>query len=1281
MWALLGLLLLLGTAWLGVPPLVKWQLAEQGRTLLGREVGVGSVEFAPWSLRLSIHDLQLAAAAGDADPTAQARIERLLVDVEARSLLRRAPVLRALEIDGLRLRVAHLAPGRYDVDDLLARLHGPQSGPPAAGPPRFAVFNVQVRDAEFRFDDRPAGRVHAVTGLTLALPFLSSLPDQLDVRVQPRLAFALNGSPFDVQGESLPFAADRASTLQLILDDVELAHWWPYVPAAVPLQADGGRLAAELVLQFAQPANAVPSVSLRGRVGLRDVVLRTRDEAPLMTWRSLELGLGDVRPFERSVALRSLRLDGAVFDLQRRADGQLNLPRLGVGGALAVQATEAAIAAAPAVSAARAALAASAAPAAAPPATGTAAAGDWHLTLDEAELAEARLRWRDAATQPAVALDVDGLSLRARQLHWPVEAAAPVEASLRLRSSGRDLGQMAARGEVSDRSARVALELAGIELAAAAPYLRSVLRPALDGRLSASGELDWAAAATVGAPRGAAVAAAPRLAMTLAKVQVQELRLTEPAAPGQRAAQPLRVAAVEIDDARIDLLARQAGVGAVRLREPSIDLRRDAAGQWNVAGWLAMAGDGPAGAQTAGSARALRPGAAPPVRGVAGPAWRVALRDARLERGTVAYSDAIPRVGVDAAPVQFEVRSLNMGLQGLSWPAATGAASVRTRAAGRIVEPGAPGDGGAASRAGVAKPGPDASARSFEWRGDVALQPLGARGTVALARFPVHLFEPYFGAALPVVLRRADLGWQGDVELRLRDDGPAVTAVGDLLLAGVQVHERVPASPRESGAELLNWQALTLRPLRVVLAPGARPRVDIGQAQLSDFFARLEIAEDGRFNLATVAAAPDPAGSAAAAQAAAGATAPAPPGPGLPVDLTVGGTRFANGHVDFSDRFIRPNYRADLTELEGRIGGISSDTPRELASVELRGRAARTALLEIGGVVNPTATPLVLDIVAKVTDLELAPLSPYAGKYAGYAIERGKLNVNLAYKVDPEGRLMASNQIILNQLTFGEKIDSPDATTLPVRLAVALLTDRNGVIDLNLPISGSINEPEFSIWGLVWQVLGNLVAKAVTAPFALLTGGDAADLSWVEFQPGSAQWAASAAATLDKVAAALKNRPALRMTVTGASDPQSEREAMQRGGFEARLRDERRRELLRSGAQVTPRSPPPLGDADRERLVRELYAVSALPDKPRDARGAPLDIPVAAMETLLVAAVPADADAARQLALQRGLAVRDALIERELPSERLFLAAPKLRAAGEGGADWTPRVLLSLEGL
>ncbi|TXC65629.1 hypothetical protein FSC37_04825 [Piscinibacter aquaticus] len=204
-------------------------------------------------------------------------------------------------------------------------------------------------------------------------------------------------------------------------------------------------------------------------------------------------------------------------------------------------------------------------------------------------------------------------------------------------------------------------------------------------------------------------------------------------------------------------------------------------------------------------------------------------------------------------------------------------------------------------------------------------------------------------------------------------------------------------------------------------------------------------------------------------------------------------------------------------------------------------------------------------------------------------------------------------------------------------LAVALLKDRNGVIDINLPVSGSINDPQFSVFGIVLKVIGNLLVKALTAPFALLAGGGGEDLSVVEFRPGTALLADSGRGTLDKVAKALADRDALKMTVTGSADAAAESEALRRAVLEARLLAERRRELLRDGATAAQADAlSTLDAATRERVLRAVYRAADIPDKPRNALRMLRDIPPAEMEALLKRQIAAGPDAMRELALQRG---------------------------------------------
>lgn len=1218
--ALAALLVLWAVGWLAVPPLLKHQGEQRLTALLGRPVTIGRVAFAPWSLALTVEQFRIGAR--DAGQPAQLEVARLFVNAELRSVLRLAPVVQAIEIDAPQLRLARVAEGRYDIDDIVARLKPTEPAPADDGPARFALYNLRIADGQLLFDDRPVQRQHRVEGLQLALPFLSNLPADIDVQVEPRLAFKLNGASFDSGAQAHPFAQDRNASLTLAISDLDLAPWLAYVPGELPIRPARGVLGGQLDVRFALGADGAPNVAIAGQATLANAAfLAGPGTEPAIAWERLAVGLKDVQPLVRRIALGTVRLDGVRVQARRDADGRLNLdPSPRAREPVPPQA----VASAPAA----------------------AGGNPWQFSVDKIELAGAQVDWQDATTRPAAALRVDALEVAAGPVRWPADPAtsgAPLQLQGRLAppDAAASAAAFSVTGQASERAAQADLSLDDVDLRWLAPYVAAALEPAVEGRLQLKTRFDWAAGDT------------PKLALNALAAQIDGLRVVE-RGTGPRAAPAVSIAAVSVADTQVDLAARKLTLGGVKVERPTLRLARDRQGRINALAWT-------------------RDGAgAPPQRNSTdtGPSWQVLVNDAQLQAGDVGWLDEQPTPAA-TEPVRLRATAVNASVRGLAWPGGAGAGAARTQLTLRLTEGDAAAARGAAAQVG-----------RVAWNGQLAAAPLSARGTLRAERVPAHALAPYLEADLPIDLLRAEASWRGELAFAQRGDAVEASAKGDALIGDLRVHERPTAGASRGGEELLTWQSFALTGLQFRMAPGSKPSLSIGEAALTDFYSRLVITEEGRFNLRDVAAAPKPVDTAASAPPpsappapAAAASAPTAAA-GLPIDISVGGVRLTNGKVDFTDRFIRPNYSAALTELNGHLGAFSS-TSRDMATLDLRGRAAGTALLEIAGSLNPTAQPLALDIQAKATDLELAPFSPYAGRYAGYAIERGKLSMDVAYKIDADGKLDARNQVVLNQLTFGDKVESPDATKLPVLLAVALLKDRNGVIDINLPISGSINDPQFSVFGIVLKIIGNLLVKALTAPFSLLAGGGSDDLSYVAFEPGTARIAQSGRGVIDKVAKALTDRPALKMTVTGASDPQSERDAMQRAALEARIAAEQRREALRAGAAAD--APlPVLTPPQREALVKRIYDDTRLPNKPRNVIGLAKNIPLAEMEALLRGATLVTTDSARELALQRGLAVRDALVAKGLPSERLFIAAPRLRASGEDDAAWSPRVQLTL---
>ncbi|MBW8843815.1 MAG: DUF748 domain-containing protein [Burkholderiales bacterium] len=786
-------------------------------------------------------------------------------------------------------------------------------------------------------------------------------------------------------------------------------------------------------------------------------------------------------------------------------------------------------------------------------------------------------------------LVLDAIQLKVGAAAWPLKTSAQLDASL-----GLDRATLTAQARLSPEALEADAELNGLALERLAAWL-----PLPAGARLAAG-VSTKAALRVKDPL--ADGAADRAKLALSDLRIADLRLALQGKP------LLTLATAQLDQADVDPAGHAIRVGTLKLDAPRAQLARAHDGSLNIAGLLK-----PAGAASAPAA---------------GPAWKLQLAGLVVERGALRWRDAAVPEGM--TPVALAIEPLRLQIGALTWPSS---APLQTQLTTQL------------AALGANDQPVTASAGSLQWSGRVGLAPLSATGNLQAKALPLQLFNAYLDPAWGLHLQRGELGLKAEVTASQQTSGAWTAGIGGDVRVGplALMQARVVDGARVVGEDLLSWQLLQLDGLKLALAPGAPARVTVHDALLDDAYARLIVSEQGRFNLRDIGPAET---AAAAASAASAASAPAP-------EFAVERIRVNRGLVDFNDRFVRPNYSARLTELQGSLGAFSS-TSTTMAPLTLRGKVAGTGLLEIDGQLKPGA-PLAMDIAANATDIELAPLSPYAGKYAGYAIERGKLSTKLRYKVEPGGLLSASNQIILNQLTFGDKVDSPTATTLPVRFAVALLKDRDGVIDVNLPVSGSLNDPDFSVGGIVWKLILNLIGKALTSPFSLFSGSDAPEEGEVAFTPGSAELAAID--KLDRVAKLLTDKPGVQLTLTGWAAPAAEGQA---------IREQRLAAALKAESSATP-----------DAALKRLYQASKLPNKPKNVLGFAKDVPAEQMRALLLASYAVDDESLSQLAVARAVAVRDALLARGAPNARVFLAAPKL-CDGACDAAWHPHVELSL---
>ena len=1217
--ALAALLGVWALSWLSVPALVKGPLERLASEQLGRTVTVGSLDFKPWSLELTLRDITVAGAKG-AEGQAQLTIGRVYVDAELQSLLRLAPVVDAFTVENPVLRITHLGQGRYDVDDVIAKLTAPKDDTkkaPSTEPARLALYNLLLQGGRVDFTDNAVGKTHSVQDLLLSVPFISTLSDKKEVRVEPRLAFTLEGSRFDSSAQSTPFAQTRHADAHIRWDDLDLAPYLGYLPASLPIQLKAATLDVDVKLAFEQTPRL--AVKLSGQVQTRDVKMTDREGQDLLAFDRLTVDMADVRPLEQVVDLTQVELLKPVLHAQRDAAGRLNLAQLAGGSAPASPPKEAA---------------------SQPAKSSTKAAVPWAVSVARASVRDGTVHWADQTTQPAAALQARGLGLELTNLALPLQKPVAFKGDFVLpavAAQGVPEGKLAFEGEATTQNARVQITTEALALQLAAPYVAQHLEPTVAGQLTGTLGVQWQAPPADKNATGLTVTAGP--------LALEQLALR------QNGKSLVSLGKLEVKGLQVPVDKRTVSLESLALNTPTLAVERGSDGRWMFERWAKVQAQTPTPASETTAAKAATD--AP---------WVVRVGELALQGGAVAFADnAQPR------PVALEVSALDVSAKNLA------------------TDSGKPGAFTLSARAAAGKGNAKSVAGKIDYQGTLALQPLATQGKLDATRVPLHGLDGYLAQQLAIELLRADVGFRGQVAFAQSDKGPSLKLAGDAAIEELKANSTAASTPMteaQVGEELLAWKSLNLRGLNVATAPGTAPKVQVGETSLQDFFARITINEAGRINLrdivkgepqtppvtAATAAASAPVPSASAASA----TQPvhtAARDPLAPV-VQFGPMSLVNGKVLFSDFFIKPNYSADLTELTGKLGAFSSEAPGsepQLAALELLGRAEGSASLEVSGQLNPLAQPLALDIAGKVRDLDLPPLSPYSVKYAGHGIERGKLSVDVTYKVLPNGQLTASNRIVLNQLTFGEPVAGAP-NSLPVRLAAALLADRRGVIDLDLPISGSLNDPQFRIGPVIGKIILNLIGKALTSPFSLLASafGGGEEMSSVAFAPGSATLSPEAQQNLGKVAKALVDRPALKLTVTGTANLAEEREGLQRERLQQLVRAEKRR--------AQPDSTEPVTADEYPALLKAAYGRANIP-KPRNLVGIAKDLTVPEMEALLMANQPATEAMAAELAAQRGHAIQSYLAAQKLPAERLFLAAPKTGSQVPKGA---PQAELSL---
>ena len=409
--------------------------------------------------------------------------------------------------------------------------------------------------------------------------------------------------------------------------------------------------------------------------------------------------------------------------------------------------------------------------------------------------------------------------------------------------------------------------------------------------------------------------------------------------------------------------------------------------------------------------------------------------------------------------------------------------------------------------------------------GQLVAQPFSLNSQVKLSQLPITLIQPYIAEIAHISIDKGELSVDADVVLSIHDkDGLSGKFTGNIEFDDFESRDTL------NDRRLLGWEKLAVTPLSINLSPLA---IDIKKIALDKPYSRLVITEDRKVNFSQLMI---------ENKTQSPTTQSSEPGP----KIDIGEIMLKDGGAYFADLSLQPQFSTSIEQLNGEIKGLSSNN-LESADVDIKGRVEEYGKVSIVGKINPLAGDLTTDINVNFDKIELTTMTPYSGRYAGYVIDKGKLSLDLNYKI-ANGILDGNNRLILDQFELGEKVNSEEAVDLPLKLALALFKDSDGIIDISLPTKGDMNSPDFEIGGIVMKALVNVLTKAITAPFSLLAnivGGDEDSLNAVSFTLGSATLDNEQKQNLKTVAALLTKRPQLILEMRVNVDGEQERKVLQ----------------------------------------------------------------------------------------------------------------------------------------
>lgn len=1116
-------LVYVAAGFLAAGPVLRSVLTQALTEHLHRETSIGAVRVNPLTFRVRVEDLAVAQREGEG---AMVAFDLLDMRLHALSLFKLAPVLSHLRLVNPQVDVAFLGENEFSFSDLITPAQ--QAGEPHEGNATgesggvfpFRVDNLAVQNGTVTFRDMPRKVTHVVSELDFSVPFTSSLRGDAEEYVEPSLKALVNGQHVAAVGKTKPFDKTLVTEFVFETEALDLARYWEYVPVKTPLRLVSGTCTAAVTMRFSRPDEEHTQMDVSGMVKLADVQVAAKGrEQPVLGFSLFSVDVESFSLYEGVLAVREVRLESPVVRVSRDASGTLDWAGYLPSGT----------------------------------AGGEAEPSGPSLQVDVQRVAvrAGRVEWQDRSVPGGFSKRVQPVVLTATNLTTRKGGAAGVDLAV------GDKERVTVKGAVSLDPVRADVEVAvsGVDLAAYGPYWAELLPLKVDSGVAGVAlhvvyDTGLTAKQPDGRTAGRALGSTPDVRVSKAAVTLENLALRKE----ENKTPSVSLGRLAVTGGQMNLRERTASVEQVLLGKPEVrvvlypaglDLVEMFAGQD-----AAAAGGGGKSANGAGSGTGS--GA-----GEDAAAWQARVDRFAVEEGRLAFVDrTLP------SPGRIFFNNLKIDVEGVSTDLGQPLPLSLSAAVG----------GGSAERG---------NRGMLRVDGTVRPQPMDIQVRVRHENLPLAILDPYVGAFTDFMLAGGVLN--ADLENRVSQAG----AEAPLQFASTG-NARVNGLLLRDSADSSHVASFTSLEVQKYAASSAESRMRIEEVALNGLQVDARVDRDGVLNIMRLlriydgaeqagGSGKDAKGQSPDAAAETGQTGQegqmgqegqagqegqegqvgqeGQAGQAGQVGLTplfrsigIDRVRVNNGALRFTDRTLAPPFTSVMTELNVRLDGLSlADDARPAFDLTAK---LDNQPLSLKGVANPLVVPVYSDLVLQLNGIDLVSLSPYALRSLGYPIERGRLYADVNFMTQ-DWVLKARNKIFLQQVRLGERDRSPGAPNIPVRLGLALLGDSAGNVEIDLPISGRLDDPQFLTGGIVFKAFVNLIFKAVTSPFALLGnivggvgGGGGGDAQYSVFDPGSARLNEGQLANLQTVVDFLIKKPAIRLEITGYADPQADAHGM-----------------------------------------------------------------------------------------------------------------------------------------